>query len=122
MSTTTAELTILRCEVCQHASLPGDGPCPRCGSRDLRPLPVAPRGKVIAATELLSVANGWTSPHRLAIVEVPEGVRLLAIVDGELPSVGSMVELSLDHGLYRASDRPPGAEEALGRPVGSIPP
>lgn len=122
MSSLPAELTLTRCGACGHASLPGDGPCPRCGSTDLRPFFVAPKGNVIASTELMSVAKGWTSPHRLALVEVPEGVRLLAIVDGELPLTGSQVSITLKNGLYHvtANGAPP-AEANPGRGSSILP-
>lgn len=116
------ELIVVRCGACHHASLPGDGRCPRCGSTELHSLSVAPQGKVVASTELMSVATGWTSPHRLAIVEAPEEVRLLAIVDGELPSVGSVVRITMDHGLYRvAGGLSAAAEEEGGRGASNLP-
>jgi uncharacterized OB-fold protein len=111
MTSGPPDLTVMRCSVCSHVSLPGDGPCPHCGAQDLRPISVAPQATVIAATELLSVATGWTSPHRLAMVEVPQGVRLLAIVNGNLPAIGSRVDVTMENGLYHVTARlsdPPG--------------
>jgi hypothetical protein len=61
------------------------------------------RGIVRAATSLESPAAGWKAPHRLAIVELAEGVLLLAVVEGEPPAVGSRVALRRDGETFRTS-------------------
>lgn len=80
-----------RCVDCSHRYVPRDGPCPACGSLRAEAAPVPPRGVVLGATELLATAAGWTAPHRLAFVELAAGARLLVIVDGPIPAVGSEV-------------------------------
>ena len=95
-----------RCGSCQARFLPADGPCPRCGSTDVHSYDGPGLGRVIAATELVSPAEGWASPHVLAIVELPDAVRLLAIVDGSLPAVGSVVSVRREGETYRARTEP----------------
>jgi uncharacterized OB-fold protein len=95
-----------RCEACRSPFLPTDGPCPRCGSSDVRPFSSPALGAVIASTELTTPAEGWPAPHRLALVEMPESVRLLAIVDGPLPVVGTIVSVRRDGAVYRARTEP----------------
>ncbi|MCI4352797.1 MAG: hypothetical protein L3K14_05345 [Thermoplasmata archaeon] len=56
---------------------------------------------MLAATELSAPATGWTSPHRLALVEIAEGIRLLAVVSRELPAVGDEVTIALEGSVYR---------------------
>ncbi len=108
-------LEISRCASCQARFLPTDAPCPRCGSTEREPYAVAAGGTVLASTELVHPAAGWESPHRLALVEVAEEVRLLAIVDGELPAVGSAVRVRLDGDIYRArAEDAPGPERGEG--------
>ncbi|MGA9840093.1 MAG: hypothetical protein WBF81_08635 [Thermoplasmata archaeon] len=105
--TPTAELIALsRCETCKSRFLPVDGPCPRCGSTDVRPYSVPALGTVLAATELTTPSEGWPAPHRLALVELPESVRLLAIVDGPLPSIGDVVGIHPEAGVYHAGAEP----------------
>ncbi|HZY71248.1 MAG TPA: OB-fold domain-containing protein [Thermoplasmata archaeon] len=87
-------LTIRRCEDCGHRFVPRYGPCPACGSARSVAEVVPGNGTVLAATELTAVAAGWTSPHRLALVELEGGARLLAIVEGELPQVGDQVAVA----------------------------
>lgn len=95
-------LELSRCSSCQMAFLPSGGPCPRCAGAHRTSVTVAFTGRVLAATEIMYPATGWESPHRLALVEVAEGVRLLAIVEGEVPSSGSTVEVRADGPNYRA--------------------
>ncbi|MGI0132196.1 MAG: Zn-ribbon domain-containing OB-fold protein [Thermoplasmata archaeon] len=99
----TAPLLLARCPNCHGRFLPRPGPCPRCGSAGMVPHPVEPVGTVRAATSLEAPAAGWPSPHRLALVEVAESVHLLAVIDGELPSVGQEVVIRRDGEVYRAS-------------------
>ncbi len=99
-------IELSRCQSCQLAYLPSDGPCPRCGSQDRKPHPVPALGAVLVATELMYTATGWTAPHRLALVEMPEAVRLLGIVEGPLPAPGDLVAVRKDADVYRVHTDP----------------
>jgi uncharacterized OB-fold protein len=92
--TAAAPLVIRRCVSCHGRFLPRPGLCPRCGSRSIAPYEIAPRGRVLAATELSAPAPGWPAPHRLALLEAEDGVRLLAHVPGPLPPLGSTVAIA----------------------------
>ncbi|HUZ79749.1 MAG TPA: OB-fold domain-containing protein [Thermoplasmata archaeon] len=72
-------------------------------------LTVPSTGTVLASTVVVYPATGWESPHRLALVEVSEGVRVLAIVEGDLPSRGSKMNVRADGATYRARIAPEGA-------------
>jgi uncharacterized OB-fold protein len=93
-------LPIVRCEHCHGRFLPHPGPCPRCGSTDLAAGEIPATAVVLAATELFAPGSGWTSPHRLAIVEAAESVRVLSVVRGPLPAVGAVVEVRREGELY----------------------
>jgi uncharacterized OB-fold protein len=95
---TVPDLRIRHCEACGYALAPDAARCSRCSSTQLGWTRVEARGRVLAATELVSVAAGWTSPHRLALIEIPPGLRLLGIVDGALPSPGAPVSVRLEDG------------------------
>ncbi len=94
-------LLVTRCPSCTLRYLPRAGPCPKCGSMEVAPLALPPEGRVLAATELASPAAGWPTPHRIALIELAESVRLLAIVDGPLPVTGSVVTVVRDGDAYR---------------------
>ena len=113
-----ATLVLSRCEACHNRFPPTDAPCPKCGSTRVSPYPVPDAGRVVAATELMAPAPGWTAPHRLALLDVADGVRMLAVVDGALPVPGSAVSVHLVGDVYHARTRP---ERADGRGEGESP-
>jgi uncharacterized OB-fold protein len=110
-------LELARCLACQVRYLPGDGPCPNCGSSHHERYPAPARGIVLAGTELVHPATGWPSPHRLVLVEVVDSVRLLAIVDPDLPPVGAVVSVRKDGDVYRAFSPNPGHPAASHGPA-----
>lgn len=114
MSGDTGTIDLAHCLACQARFLPTDGPCPRCGATEHGPYPVPSTATVLASTELVHPAAGWESPHRLALVEVADGVRLLAIVDGELPPIGAAVDVRRDGDVYRARANPGVSERGEG--------
>ena len=63
-------------------------------------------GSEMCIRDRMAPAEGWTSPHVLAIVELPEAVRLLAIVDGKVPTIGSVVSVRREGEVYRARTEP----------------
>ncbi len=99
MSTSSADLELATCATCHLRFLPGGPACPRCASRTLTTVRVPAVGVVLASTEVLYPSEGWAAPHRLALVEVAEAVRLLAVVEGPLPAAGASVglEAGTDH-------------------------
>jgi hypothetical protein len=54
----------------------------------------------VAAVELSAPAAPWPAPHRLALVELEESVRLLALCPGPLPARGDRVRVTRDGGRY----------------------
>lgn len=94
------------CDQCHNRFAPRPGPCPRCGSARLSPVHLSPMGTVLAATQLEVPPVGWPSPHRIALVELAESVRTLALVDGELPAIGATVRVRRDGQRVRAALTP----------------
>lgn len=85
---------VLGCANCHVHFLPRPGLCPKCGSRSVRPEWIAPAGRVLAATELRSSPAEGSAPHRIALVELAGGVRVLAVAPGRLPALGETVEVA----------------------------
>lgn len=98
--TDTPDLAVLHCSGCQGRYLPRPGACPRCGSREVVEARIPPSAVVLAATELAAPSAGWSAPHRLAIVEAAEQVRILGIVRGPIPAPGDAVTVRRVNELY----------------------
>ena len=94
-------ILLSRCGSCHGRFLPRTGPCPRCGSREISPVELPAYGLVVAAVELQAPAAPWPSPHRLALVELQDSVRLLALVPGPLPRRGDRVQVERDGEQFR---------------------
>lgn len=95
-------LPIGRCESCHARFLARPGPCPQCGSAQVALTTVPPEGIVLAAVELTAPAAGWSAPHRLALVELADGVRVLCRVEGALPAEGERQRVRADGAGYIA--------------------
>jgi uncharacterized OB-fold protein len=99
------DLLVSHCGSCQGRFLPRPGPCPYCGSREIRPEAVPGEGKVLAAIELESPAAGLPAPHRLVLVELAASVRVLAIAPGPVPARETTVRVERDGAIYRIVPR-----------------
>lgn len=103
MSVEPLPLSLSRCPACHLRYVPRDGPCPKCGASRAEPYAVPPAGRVLAETDLSVPPPGWVAPHRLALIEVADGVRVLAVVVGGPLTPGDEVRVTLDGAVYRAA-------------------
>jgi uncharacterized OB-fold protein len=99
MSAPPPELDVLRCPSCHGTFTPPRGCCARCGQRALTPGRLPAQGVVIAVTELAVPTGGRPAPHRLVLVELAEGLRVLA--NGNAPAIGATVPLAREGLGYR---------------------
>jgi uncharacterized OB-fold protein len=107
-------VTVLRCENCHLRFVPRPGRCPKCGSGSLVPHAILAQATVLASTELAVPPPDWPAPHRLALLEAEEGLRMLVVVRGELPALGETVRVeSTDRG-FAAIGRGEGDAPAAG--------
>jgi hypothetical protein len=49
----------------------------------------------------MSPSTGWSSPHRLALVELARSIRVLALASEPLPAIGAEVTIERDGEKYR---------------------
>ncbi len=120
MTDTSEPLALSRCEACHARFLPNEGACPRCGSTQVNTYLSPSLGVVLAATEVAYPAEGWHAPHRIALVEMPQNVRLIAIVEGPVPAAGDVVSVRRDGEVYRARTEPTSTPQT-GRGEGESP-
>ena len=102
MTSDVGTLDAVHCPACQGTFTRRPGLCPRCGQGALEPIRLPAEGVVLAATALEVPAAGWPSPHRIALVEAAQGLRLIGAVEGEvLPALGAKVLIRQEKGLFR---------------------
>lgn len=89
-------LTGSRCGDCGYPQAVNPPRCPICGSHSMSPATFGPKGTVFSSTVLRIPVPDRTPPFTLAYVDVDEGPRILAHVDGpdEALVPGSEVVLS----------------------------
>jgi uncharacterized protein len=88
-----------RCTRCGHVSLPRRRVCPECASQEVEPVRLARSGTVITSTVIHIPPDEFIpeAPYAMAIVETPEGARLMAqVVDCDPDSVRPGMELTLE--------------------------
>lgn len=97
-----------RCTTCGETTLGTTEVCANCGQDTVMPLPLSPRGHVWTFTVVRHKPPGDYKgpdpfvPFALGLVELPEGLRVLAPIDCDLDQlhIGMHVE-------FRAFVRPP---------------
>jgi uncharacterized protein len=88
-----------RCARCGHVSLPRRLVCPGCRGTEMETVRLARRGVVITSTVIHVPPDDFTSqaPYAMAIVQTPEGARLMAqVVDCDADAVVPGMQLSLE--------------------------
>ncbi|HEX9886348.1 MAG TPA: Zn-ribbon domain-containing OB-fold protein [Longimicrobiales bacterium] len=71
-----------RCTACGKALYPARKVCPACRGTDMEPINLSRRGTVVTSTVIRVPPDDFVSeaPYAVAIVETPEGARLMAQV------------------------------------------
>lgn len=91
-----------RCAACGETSLGTVAHCPNCGSNQVTGLPLSPRGSVWSYTVARHQPPGNYrgpepfQPFGIGLVELPEGLRVMTRIDGDVDSlrVGLPVEFN----------------------------
>ena len=100
-----------RCDHCGTVAFPASVSCQRCGGSDTTEIPLSGTGTVWTATiqrfppkspPYVPPADGFR-PFAVGYVELPEGVKVEALLDGDSPAelIGSEVVLVESHPVPR---------------------
>jgi uncharacterized OB-fold protein len=101
MTPSAPDLEVVRCPSCHGTFSPPRTCCPRCGQRAVMAGRLPAQGIVIGATELSVPPAGWSAPHRLVLVELSEGMRVLATGPSPTPALGTLVHVVRSNAGYR---------------------
>ncbi len=104
--TAAVGLRATRCGRCAECFFPPRRACPRCHRAEaMSEVALGRRGRIHALTRVARPAAMYPDPYTLALVDLPEGVRLLAQVKGpaEALRLGADVELVVEP-LFQTPD------------------
>jgi uncharacterized OB-fold protein len=93
-----------RCAGCGKVSYPSRKICPSCRGTDFEALRLTPSGTVVTSTIIHVPPQDFLNeaPYAIAIVETPEGARLMTqVVDCDPSTVVPGLEVSLEFRLIR---------------------
>jgi uncharacterized OB-fold protein len=97
-------LDAARCNACGSVMFPRRAICSQCRGTELEPFQLSRNGKVVTST-VVHVPPGeflMEAPYAIAVVETPEGARLMVqVVDCDPAKVGPGMEVSLEFRLIR---------------------
>lgn len=93
-----------RCTDCGHVSYPPRAICPDCRGRNAESLRLTPKGRVVTNTTIHVAPDAFAmeAPYSMAVVETPEGARLMTqVVDCDPDDVRPGMEVTLQFRLVR---------------------
>jgi uncharacterized OB-fold protein len=88
-----------RCRRCDNVIYPARRICPTCRGTELDPINLSHHGTIITSTviEVAPTNFQMEAPYGVAVVETPEGARLMAqVVDGDLDAIGPGTKVDLE--------------------------
>ena len=97
-------LEAVRCRGCGKVSFPARRICPKCRGEDFEQTALSRRGKVVTSTVIHVPPDEFLNeaPYAVALVETPEGARLMTqVVDCDPDTVLPGMEVTLEFRLIR---------------------
>ncbi|MCD6243911.1 MAG: Zn-ribbon domain-containing OB-fold protein [Candidatus Korarchaeota archaeon] len=76
------------CQDCGYRMIPREDICPKCGSRNVKPINLPRKGNVVNYTVIWNAPRGYEyyTPYVIAIIELEDGTRLTAQLTDVEPS------------------------------------
>ena len=97
-------LEAARCNDCGKVSIPARRICPECRSESMQKIMLSRSGQVVTSTVIRTPPDDLVmeSPYAMAVVETPEGARLMSqVVDCDPEEVMPGMEVTLEFRLIR---------------------
>lgn len=90
----TPRLVAGKCNACGALSFPKAVVCPACLSQDIGQTHLASEGLLYSFATVHQAPRHWKVPYHLGYVDLTDGIRVLAHIEGE-PSIGAKVRLGI---------------------------
>jgi uncharacterized OB-fold protein len=101
-------LEAARCTACGKVCYPPRPVCPKCGATSFEPITLSKSGTIVTSTVIHIAPSDFLfeAPYAMAIVETPEGARLMAqVVDCDPATVMPGLKVGLEFRRIRAEAR-----------------
>jgi uncharacterized OB-fold protein len=83
-----------KCKACGALSFPKAVVCPACLSQDIDGAHLASEGVLYSFATVHQAPRNWIVPYHLGYVDLTDGIRVLAHIEGE-PKIGAKVRLGI---------------------------
>jgi benzoylsuccinyl-CoA thiolase BbsA subunit len=93
-----------KCKKCGQLDFPKLSPCPNCWGEDFEMVPLSRKGKLYSVSDIFVGAPGMKTPYIIGYIDLPENLRILAQLDGEVGSFHCDEEVELTVGPIRLND------------------
>ena len=74
-----------QCKACAALSFPKAPVCSACLSQEIETAHLSSEGTLYASAVVHQAPNGWDVPYTLGYVDLTDGIRVLAHIDGDAP-------------------------------------
>jgi uncharacterized OB-fold protein len=75
-----------RCKQCGKLDFPKMNPCPGCWGEEFDMIPLSRQGTLYSFADIHIGQPGMTTPYIVGYVDLPENIRIFALLDGEVGS------------------------------------
>lgn len=99
-----------KCETCDEVSIGTNGVCLNCGGEEIQPITLSSEGVLWTFTVIRHKPPGDYlgpepfEPFALGLIELPEGVRIMAPIDGSISSLEIGARVSLKPWILQSGD------------------
>lgn len=90
-----------RCKKCGQLDFPKLSPCPNCWGEDFEMVPLSRRGKLYSYADIYIGQPGLKTPYIIGYVDLPENLRIFAMLEGEVETFRCDEEVELTVGTIR---------------------
>jgi len=90
-----------RCKKCGQLDFPKLDLCPTCWGKEFEMVPLSRRGKLYSYADCYIGQPGMQTPYIIGYVDLPEDLRIFALLEGEVDSFKCDDEVELTAGSIR---------------------
>ena len=90
-----------RCKSCGQLDFPKLSPCPQCWGEEFEMVPLSRKGSLYSFADVYTPQHGMTAPYIVGYIDLPENLRIFALLEGEVKTFQCEEEVELTVGPIR---------------------